>query len=114
MHELSIVSYVLNQVEDIARAEGLTRVNSVTLQYGEVSGIVPEYISDCWNWYVKKSAIAKNAVLLHELIPAVTWCASCDKTYPTLPHGKICPHCGSGETWLKQGNEINLKQIEAY
>ena len=24
-----------------------------------------------------------------------------------------CPHCGSEKTWLKQGREINLKEIEA-
>mgnify|MGYP003293349295 CR=1 FL=1 len=24
-----------------------------------------------------------------------------------------CPNCGSGETWLQQGNEMNIKQIEA-
>ena len=24
---------------------------------------------------------------------------------------KTCPHCGSGETWLRQGNEIQLKEI---
>ena len=27
--------------------------------------------------------------------------------------GETCPHCGSGNTWLQQGNEINIKQIEA-
>ena len=26
---------------------------------------------------------------------------------------KTCPYCGSGETWLQQGNEMNIKQIEA-
>ena len=23
------------------------------------------------------------------------------------------PHCGSGRTWLQQGQEMNIKQIEA-
>ena len=27
--------------------------------------------------------------------------------------GETCPHCGSEKTWLKQGSEINLKEIEA-
>ena len=29
------------------------------------------------------------------------------------PKKRRCPHCGSGKTWLQQGNEINIKQIEA-
>ena len=23
-----------------------------------------------------------------------------------------CPYCGGGNTWLQQGNEMNIKQIE--
>ena len=48
-----------------------------------------------------------------ETIPAVTYCESCGRDYPTVQFGRTCPHCGSEKTWLKQGNEINLKEIEA-
>ena len=27
-------------------------------------------------------------------------------------HGKICPYCGSGRTYLVQGNEHQIKEIE--
>ena len=50
---------------------------------------------------------------LYEIIPAVTWCNACKKTYSTMKYGKTCPYCGSGETWLQQGNEMNIKQIVA-
>jgi hydrogenase nickel incorporation protein HypA/HybF len=113
MHELSIVTYVVRQVEEIAAKNQLTRVESVTLEFGEVSGIVPEYLEDCWNWYAKKTPLIENAKFISETIPAVTWCDGCKTTYPTVKYGKICPHCGSDKTWLQQGNEINLKQIVA-
>ena len=48
-----------------------------------------------------------------EVIPAVTYCGSCEKTYPTVQYGRTCPHCGSGETWLLTGNECTIKEIEA-
>lgn len=113
MHELSIVSYVVRQVEEVARQNNLTRVSSVTLEFGEVSGIVPEYIEDCWKWYTRKTPLMAGTALLHETIPALTWCDACQSTYPTVKYGKTCPHCGSGQTWLQQGKEINIKQIEA-
>lgn len=113
MHELSIVAYVVKEVEAVAQQNDLTRVSSVTLEFGEVSGIVTEYISDCWQWYVQRSPLMSGAALKCETIPAVTWCSACKRTYPTVSHGKICPYCGSAETWLKQGNEINIKEIEA-
>ena len=95
------------------RGEYLTEIESVTLEFGEVSGIVPEYLEDCWNWYTKKEPIIQGTKFLYEIIPAVTWCDDCKQTYPTVQYGKTCPHCGSGKTWLQQGNEINIKQIEA-
>ena len=30
----------------------------------------------------------------------------------TVEHGKICPYCGSEHTYLQQGNEFNIKEIE--
>ncbi len=113
MHELSIVTYVIKQVQKIAEQNHLTQIQSVTLSFGEVSGVVPAYLVDCWDWYAKKTPIIKDCKLLYETIPAITWCDNCKKTYPTVTYGKICPYCGSGETWLQQGNEMNIKQIEA-
>ena len=113
MHELSIVTYVIEQVEEIAKENQLTDIESVTLEFGEVSGIEPEYLVDCWNWYAKKTPLIEHTKFLYETSPAITWCNACKSTYPTLQYGKTCPHCGSGETWLQQGNEMNIKQIVA-
>ncbi len=113
MHELGIVNYVVKQVEEVAKENDLTRIESVTLEFGEVSGIIPEYLLDYWDWYTKKFPLFEGAKLLYETIPAVTWCNACKKTYPTIQYGKTCPYCGSGETWLQQGREMNIKQIEA-
>ena len=37
---------------------------------------------------------------------------ACGRDYATVEHGKTCPHCGSGETYLLQGQEVMIKQIE--
>ena len=31
-----------------------------------------------------------------------------------VEHGKTCPHCGSENTYLVQGNEHAIKEIEVY
>lgn len=113
MHELSIVTYVIRQIEEVAEENRLSHVSSVTLEFGEVSGIVPEYLIDCWEWYAQKTPLIQGSKLLCETIPAITWCDSCKKTYPTVQYGKICPLCGSNQTWLSQGQEMNIKEIEA-
>jgi len=113
MHELGIVFHIIKTVERVGEENQLTMVSSVTLQLGEVSGVVHTELADCWKWAVKKTELLKNAELLIETIPAVTFCESCDTTYETVQHGRICPHCGSERTYLVQGNEINLKEIAA-
>ena len=112
MHELGLVNYVVKQVGKIAEENGAKKVRSVTLEFGEVSGIVSSYLYNYWAWYTKKFPMFDGARLKCETIPAITWCDDCKQTYPTVQYGKTCPHCGSGNTWLHQGNEMNIKQIE--
>ena len=113
MHELGIVLHMIKTVGRIAEENALTSVASVTLELGEVSGVIPHELTSCWDWAAAQTEILKGAELRIETIPAVTLCESCNHTYPTVPQGRICPRCGSGETVLVRGNEINLKEIEA-
>lgn len=111
MHELGIVFHVIDMVEKAAAENKAEAVASVTLELGEVSGVIPHELTSCWNWAVKKTERMREAALVIETIPAVTFCEGCGQTYPTVPQGKICPHCGSEQTWLRQGNEIQVKEI---
>ena len=113
MHELSIVNYVVKKVEEVAAEQNLTKIESVTLEFGEVSGIVTDYLLNYWKWYTQKFPILEGSELICETIPAITWCDACKQTYSTIEHGKTCPYCGSGETWLLQGQEMNIKEIVA-
>ena len=107
MHELGTIYYVIETVEKLVAENDLKEVASITLEVGEVSGIIPEYLTDFWLYARKKTE------LKIEPIHAVTYCQACGQTYPTIPQGKICPHCGSGNTFLVTGNEYNIKEIEA-
>ena len=112
MHELGIVFHIIRTVEDVARQNDVTRIRRVTLQLGEVSGVVESYLQDCWKWAAAKRPLFTDCELEVETIPAVTFCEDCGKTYGTVAHGKTCPYCGGGNTFLIQGNEFNIKEIE--
>lgn len=113
MHELGIVFHVIKRLEELAEEQKLSEIQSVTLEIGEVSGVVPSYLDDCWKWAVKKSEVMKEAALKVETIEAVTVCNDCEKTYKTVEFGRTCPFCKSENTVLQKGNEMNIKQIEA-
>lgn len=114
MHELGVVFYVVRDVKAVAEENQVEKVSAVTLQIGEVSGIVPEYLTDCWNWARKKEPVMEEAELLIEQIDAVSFCQDCRMEYPTVEHGKSCPHCGGGQTYLRRGNEFLIKEIGVY
>ena len=94
MHEMGIVIHLAKTLDELAEEHSITRIGSVTLSVGEVSGIVEDLFIDAWNYFRKKHPVLHEAELKIEQIPAVT-------------------HCGSKETWLVQGNECIIKEIEA-
>ena len=57
MHELGIVFHIIRTVEDVARQNDVARIRRVTLQLGEVSGVVESYLQDCWKWAAAKSEL---------------------------------------------------------
>ena len=114
MHELGIVFHVIKSVERAAEDNNLEKVSAVVLELGEVSGVVPDYLTDCWKWAAARTELVKDSELRIETLPAVTHCDGCGRDYPTVAHGRTCPCCGSGNTWLLTGNEMNIKEIEAY
>ena len=113
MHEMGIVLHLAKTLDETAAEEHLARIGSVTLQVGEVSGILTDYFQECWDYFKVRHPVLKDSELILETIPAVTWCDNCKRTYETVKYGRECPYCHSGETWLLRGNECIIKEIEA-
>lgn len=113
MHEMGIVLHLAKTLDETAAREHLTAIGKVVLQVGEVSGIMTDLFTDCWDYFKGRHPVLKDSALVIEPIPAVTYCDSCKGTYETVKYGKECPYCHSGETWLLKGNECIIKEIEA-
>ena len=112
MHELGIAFHISDSVEKIARENNVRSVSRVTLEVGEVSTVIPDYLADVWKWNRTRTQYLKECELVIEVIHAVTYCQDCEREYPTVEYGRICPYCGSEKTFLLTGNEINIKEIE--
>ena len=111
MHELGIVFYVVDAVEKVAEDNGAERVVECTLELGEVSSVITSYFLDLWNWEIRKHEKLKDCKINIVPLKAISFCEDCEKTYETVQHGKVCPHCGSKRTYLVTGREINLRNI---
>ena len=113
MHELSVVLHIAKTLDELAEENRLSRIGSVTLQVGEVSGIMTDYFTECWDYFKKKHPLLSDSQLKLETLPAVTFCEGCRQEYETVRYGRICPYCGSERTYLLTGNECIIKEIEA-
>ena len=71
----------------------------MTLELGEVSGVISSYLTDCWDWACAKNDLMCGAELVVEEVPAVTYCEACDSTYGTVEHGRICQMCIRDSHW---------------
>ena len=111
MHELGVVFYIIRDVKAVAAENNVSKVAEVTIELGEVSGVIPEYLTDCWEWACKKEPLMVGAKLNIETMQAITFCEDCRQEYPTVQYAKICPHCGSENTYLLRGRDVNIKDI---
>ncbi|MCR5348624.1 MAG: hydrogenase maturation nickel metallochaperone HypA [Bacilli bacterium] len=112
MHELSLITSVVDSLYDVFEKQPVRKVKSVTLSVGTVSGVVPHYLTEAWEWFTKDDDLFRGSELKIEFIHAYTKCLDCGEEYDTIQYAKVCPHCHSDNTVLKQGNELLIKEVE--
>ena len=111
MHELGIVIHLIKSVNKIAEEREVKEVREITLEVGQVSGVVKEYFLDAFEWAKKKEPLLKNCKLNYVTIAAISYCEDCKETYSTAK-GKICPMCGGEHTYLISGRDVAIKDIK--
>lgn len=112
MHELGIVMHVVKQVEELAKQNNVKEVKELTLEVGEVSGVVKHYFVDAFDWAKKRTEYMKECKLVYITIEGRTYCQDCKSTYKTTEFGKKCPNCGSERTYLITGKDVSIRDIK--
>jgi hydrogenase nickel incorporation protein HypA/HybF len=112
LHELGVVIEVVKTVEDFAKKEGVTRIEALVLQIGELSSMVPKYIEACFP-AAADGSILQGSELRIEILPANARCAKCGKVFNLIGSGGSCPRCGGAEPEILGGKEFLIKEIVA-
>ncbi|MEG0778645.1 MAG: hydrogenase maturation nickel metallochaperone HypA [Oscillospiraceae bacterium] len=112
MHELGIICEVVKTVEKIALEENLTTIEKIVLQVGELSGMVPSYIEDCYPAAVYKTTL-ENTRLELEIIPGIARCRDCGEEFNAVQCDLKCPKCNSEKLEALSGREFIVKEILA-
>ncbi len=110
MHELGIVMNVISTVEKFAVENHVTKIDTLVLQIGELSSMIPRYIEACFPAAVEGTIMADTKLKI-EIMPGNALCHQCQKVFNLIEHHQICPTCGS-EVWeILSGKEFMIKEI---
>jgi hydrogenase nickel incorporation protein HypA/HybF len=112
MHELGVVIEIVKTVEAFVASNGVTRIDTLVLQIGELSSAVPKYVEACYPAAVE-GTLLEGTKLKIEILPANAICARCRKVFGLVGSGGECPRCGSEEYEALGGRELKIKEIVA-
>ena len=111
MHEMSIVQNLVAIVQEEMLKNNASRLISVSVKIGEMSGIVPEALSTCFEIFTTKSGL-KGAVLKMKVAPLIGSCRKCEEKFKIIDYNFSCPECGSTDIDIISGREMNIVEIE--
>lgn len=112
MHELGIVIEIVKTVEDFARKNELTKIDTLVLQIGELSSVIPKYIEACYPAAVDGTLLQDTSLRI-EVVPGNAICRKCGKVFNLIENKSKCPAC-CNDTWeLLSGKEFMIKEIIA-
>ena len=113
MHELGLCDALMRMVKDIAAEQKLSHVEKITLSIGELSGVVPAYMTDCWDAVIDGTDY-RDVKLAIETVPGIAQCMECGEEFHIDLNTMHCPFCGGGKLAPVSGQDMELKEIEAW
>jgi hydrogenase nickel incorporation protein HypA/HybF len=113
LHELSVMSSILDIVLEHANRNNAQKVVAINLKIGILSDIIPEWAQTYFDM-LSKDTIADGASLLIENVPAKIQCNSCGNihTFSDKKWGFACVKCESTDIELLEGREFFITSIE--
>ena len=111
MHEVSIMEEAVRMAVESARESGATRVLSLRLRVGALSGVVPEALRFAFD-VVCRGTLAEAATLVVETVPATGWCPDCQMEYACDHFFSECPRCQKFNGQLQRGRELEISSVE--
>ena len=111
MHEFSIAQSIMQIVLAEANKANARSVKKITLNIGELAGVLPESLSFCFE-HLAKSTIAEHAVLAINRIPVKAICSQCRINFAVKDNRYLCPRCGKTTIELTSGRELQIAQLE--
>jgi len=112
MHELSIVSSVVETVQESLASYPGARVVEVRLKVGALASVVVDSLEFCWGIATEDTPLARSRLVV-VTVPVVMHCAHCDGDVELDGVQSFrCPLCDEPCSDLRQGRELDIESYE--
>lgn len=108
---MSIISGLLDAVQQEVRSHPGKRVLTVRARVGTLRLVVPDIMQNCYAAATHDTALDGSRLEL-ETIPARARCRQCRAEFPVEDNWFQCPTCTAADGELLTGNELDLTGIE--
>jgi hydrogenase nickel incorporation protein HypA/HybF len=112
MHELSIISSVVESVTESLEKYPGARVIEVRLRVGALAAVVEDSLQFCFELATEGTLLAGSRLVV-KTVPIMVHCAACgtDGELESLQSFR-CPRCGEPAADVVQGRELEIEAIE--
>lgn len=113
MHELTVAIRIREVLQTELAAEDDLVVESVRVQVGALTNIVPEALQFAWPHAVADSALLGGSSIDIDWVDAQLRCRSCSATHTSATLVTLrCPACRSGEVDIVGGDELDILDVQ--
>jgi hydrogenase nickel incorporation protein HypA/HybF len=110
LHEMSLASAMLEQLQRIAREQGARRIVEVEVVCGVMQQVVPEALELAFE-AVTAGTLAEGACLKITEEALQARCRACGQPYEPEIYDFACPSCGQAQAELTAGRDVVLRTV---
>ena len=111
MHEFSLISAVIETLEDFSAQQGLGPIKKISLRVGQMRQVIPATMQFAFKTAREGTALSEAELELIES-PIVIRCPKCGREWGGEHMGLICPYCGCDNAQMSQGMELEIDSVE--
>ncbi len=110
MHEIGLLRQLVRTVTAFTEENHISAVAEVTVDCGELSLVIPEYLQELYPVATKGSMLEGTRLNIN-VIPGLAECEACDEIFNVIEYKGFCPNCGSFEKTVLSGKDFSIKEI---
>ena len=112
MHELSIVTNVIDTSVKVAKQQGAIKLKKINLKVGVYKEVIDDALQFSFRLLADDDEFTKDCELNVEYVEPKSICPECGNEFSHDIFHRACPKCKCDFTQLIEGSELEISSIE--